>query len=79
MTRRTSWPSTLTAKSPKRTDMADAPQLPTRQFLTHHTAGCFTCGASVDARNALAWAHNHVRRTGHKVELSLGYSITPEA
>lgn len=47
-----------------------------RQTLIHHTAGCHTCGASVDARNALAWAHNHVRRNpGHFVDLSLGYAV----
>jgi hypothetical protein len=23
----------------------------TKQSLTHHTAGCFDCGASCDARN----------------------------
>ena len=52
----------------------------TRQALTHHTAGCFTCGASVDARNALAWAHNHVRHNpGHTVELSLGYFVKGSA
>jgi hypothetical protein len=47
-----------------------------RQSLTHHTAGCFTCGASVDARNALAWAHNHANHNpGHQVELAMGYFI----
>jgi hypothetical protein len=51
-----------------------------RQSLTHHTAGCFTCGASVDARNALAWAHNHANRNpGHQVELALGYAITADS
>lgn len=46
------------------------------QRLTHNTAGCFTCGKSVDARNAQAWAHQHVRRNpGHVVELSLGYNV----
>lgn len=50
-----------------------------RQTLIHHTAGCFTCGASVDARNALAWAHNHVRRNpGHSVELALGFAVRCE-
>ncbi len=53
-------------------------QFSSRQRLTHHTAGCFTCGASCDARNALAWAHNHVQTTGHRVELSLGYQVGPE-
>lgn len=51
----------------------------TRQNLTHHTAGCFTCGASVDARNAQAWAHNHVRyNPGHRVELTLSYHVSGE-
>lgn len=46
------------------------------QRLIHHTAGCFTCGKSCDARNAQAWAHNHVRHhPGHEVELSLGYFV----
>lgn len=49
----------------------------TRQLLIHHSAGCHTCGASINVRNALVWAHNHVRRhPDHHVELSLGYSIT---
>lgn len=52
----------------------------TRQTLTHHSAGCFTCGASVDARNAQAWAHNHVRHNpGHRVELSLGYYVSDDS
>lgn len=52
----------------------------TRQLLIHHTAGCHTCGASIDARNALAWAHNHVRANPtHTVELALGYSVKCEA
>lgn len=47
-----------------------------KQVLTHATAGCFTCGATVDARNAVAWAHQHVNRhPTHTVELSLGYSV----
>jgi hypothetical protein len=47
-----------------------------RQTLIFHTAGCHDCGASVDAKNAVAWAHNHVSRNpGHQVELSLGYQI----
>lgn len=48
----------------------------TQQGLIHYTAGCLECDASVDARNAQAWAHNHSRRTGHAVELSLGYRVT---
>lgn len=51
-----------------------------RQSLIHHTAGCFTCGKSVSARNALAWAHNHVRHNpGHWVEVSLGYIVSAAA
>jgi hypothetical protein len=45
------------------------------QNLIHYTAGCLTCGASVAARNATAWAHNHANRHGHRVELSLGYIV----
>jgi len=48
----------------------------TRQGLIHHFANCQTCQKSCDARNALAWAHNHARTTGHPVELQLGYLIT---
>lgn len=50
----------------------------TRQGLIHYTAGCLGCGASIVARNAQAWAHNHSRRTGHSVELQLGYKVTCE-
>ncbi|MDX2094342.1 MAG: hypothetical protein SFW64_00120 [Alphaproteobacteria bacterium] len=49
-----------------------------KQTLIHHTAHCFDCGKQVDARNALAWAHNHANRYGHAVELQLGYRIKPE-
>jgi len=50
------------------------------QRLIHYTAGCHTCGASVDARNALAWAHQHANKNpGHQVELALGYSVKCEA
>lgn len=48
----------------------------TKQGLIHYTAGCLECEASVAARNAQAWAHNHARRTGHAVELQLGYRVT---
>lgn len=54
------------------------PRLPTRQSLIHYTAGCLTCGASVGARNAQAWAHNHAATTGHDVELSLGWLVTTD-
>ena len=53
-----------------------------RQTLIGHTAGCHNCAKSVDAKNALAWAHNHVRQNpGHRVELSLHYIVanTPAA
>lgn len=50
-----------------------------RQMLVFHTAGCHTCGASVNARNAVAWAHNHANKNpGHQVELKLGYSVKCE-
>jgi len=49
----------------------------TSQSLIHHTAGCYTCGASCSARNALAWALNHVKaHPTHSVELSLAYHVT---
>lgn len=48
----------------------------TRQILTHYTAGCFTCGKSVAAKNAQAWAHNHVRHNPtHVVELTLAWNV----
>lgn len=50
----------------------------THQGLIHYTAGCLECSAEIVARNAQAWAHNHSRRTGHAVELSLGWRVTCE-
>lgn len=48
----------------------------TSQTLVHYRAGCFACGKACDAKNATAWAHNHVRtHPGHTVELSLGYVV----
>lgn len=44
--------------------------------LIHYTAGCLTCDASIVARNAMAWAHNHARRHGHAVEVQLGYRVS---
>jgi hypothetical protein len=45
-----------------------------RQTMTDASAGCFTCHASTDARNAQAWATNHVRHhPGHEVEVRLTY------
>lgn len=48
----------------------------TKQGLIHHSAICHDCSKTCDARNALAWAHNHARTTGHAVELQLGYRVT---
>lgn len=48
----------------------------TKQGLIHHHAGCLECDKTCDARNALAWAHNHARTTGHAVELQLGYRVS---
>jgi len=48
------------------------------QSLIHHTAGCLDCSAQCGSRNAQAWAHNHARHHGHKVELALGYVVSPE-
>lgn len=48
-----------------------------KQFLVSYIACCLDCKASVDARNALAWAHNHSNKHQHKVELSLGYFVRP--
>lgn len=53
--------------------------LMTRQSLIHYSAGCLDCGAQCGARNAQAWAHNHARHHGHKVELGLGYVVSPES
>lgn len=50
----------------------------TRQHLIHYLARCHGCAAQCTAKNVQAWAHNHARRTGHRVELSLGYVVGPE-
>lgn len=50
-----------------------------KQGLIHYTAGCLECDASVVARNAQAWAHQHANKTGHAVELQLGYRVTCDA
>jgi hypothetical protein len=47
----------------------------TQQFLIHNIARCGECDASIDAKNAVAWAHNHARRTGHAVSLELAYRV----
>ena len=48
-----------------------------RQTLIFHSAGCHTCGATVSARNAQAWASNHVRHNpGHFAEVSLGFAVS---
>lgn len=45
-----------------------------RQTMTDASAGCHTCHASTGARNAQAWATNHVRHhPGHEVEVTLTY------
>lgn len=51
----------------------------TKSGLTHHTALCHDCDAQVNARNAMAWAHNHARQHGHNVELQLAYRISCDA
>lgn len=51
----------------------------TKQGLIHYGAACLECAASMTARNAQEWAHDHALRTGHAVELQLGYRVTREA
>lgn len=51
----------------------------TEQTLVHFSAACQVCAARCDARNAQAWAHNHVRAHGHVVELQLAWSVTGPA
>jgi len=47
------------------------------QRLIHYQAACHTCDAGCMARNAQAWATNHVRaHPGHFVEVSLGYAVS---
>ncbi len=41
---------------------------------THWLAECSTCGAGCQARNAMAWAAQHNRRTGHEVAVEICYS-----
>lgn len=48
----------------------------TKQGLIHHYAACIECDKVCEARNALAWAHNHARTTGHAVELQLAYRVS---
>lgn len=43
----------------------------TRQGLIHFWAKCNQCEAECNARNAQAWAHNHCRKTGHRVEFQI--------
>jgi hypothetical protein len=48
-----------------------------KQSLVEHQASCRQCGASCDARNAQAWASNHVRaHPGHEVRVCLEYEVT---
>lgn len=50
----------------------DGPEV--RQSLRGHSASCQDCAASCDARNAQAWATNHVKRhPGHVVTVDLSY------
>lgn len=58
-------------------ELATKAPFSSEQTLVHYTAGCFDCGASLSARNAQAWAHQHVQKTGHSVELSLGWMVAP--
>jgi hypothetical protein len=45
-----------------------------RQTLSEHSACCQDCDATCDARNAQAWATNHVKRhPGHVVKIELCY------
>jgi hypothetical protein len=49
----------------------------TRQRLIHHEATCMGCDATCSARNVVAWAHNHARRTGHQVAFETGFVVSP--
>lgn len=50
------------------------------QRLIHYQAACHTCGKACGARNAQAWATNHVRNNpGHFAEVSLGYALSDAA
>jgi len=45
-----------------------------RQSLVQHTASCHDCPATCDARNAQAWATNHVKKhPSHVVKIELAY------
>jgi hypothetical protein len=47
------------------------------EALMFENAECRTCDIKRhdDAR---AWAHEHVRETGHAIELTLGYDVRPD-
>jgi hypothetical protein len=47
-----------------------------RSALIHHVAICSDCGAQCDARNAMAWAHQHARKNDHSVVVEVGYHVT---
>lgn len=49
-----------------------------KQGLVHYAAYCHQCERSCEAKNAQAWAHQHVNRTGHAVELQLGWLVTKD-
>ena len=52
----------------------------TGQLLNTALAQCRNCGQRCDARNAQAWAHNHVRHhRGHVVDLALEIVVRAEA
>lgn len=47
-----------------------------RQSLSEHTASCQDCPAKCDARNAQAWATNHVKKHPHHVvKVELAYDV----
>lgn len=49
-----------------------------RAGLIHHEAICCDCDARCSERNAMAWAARHADKTGHNVEVQLGYRVHPE-
>lgn len=50
-----------------------------KKMLVQHHAKCRDCAKEGTARNALAWAHNHVKYSGHRVDLVMGWTVGPPA
>lgn len=54
-----------------------------RRALQHiplrKAAACRQCDERCDQANAIAWAHNHARNHGHRVELTMVQLVQPDA